>query len=185
MAKQDKPEKQHNLAGMFKALGDPMRLRVFLFLRARSGDTGADPTVTEVSRSVAGSKKIPSKVSRALKELRVAGLVTIERQGKSILCGVHRDAVAALAQCFGALPDLPASVPILPEEEVNVPAVKNGATAPTPRTGARRKTRVPKETNHALSQDPTDDLASAARPHRNHSEPADADPALELVVGAK
>ncbi len=180
MAKQDKPEK-HDLAGMFKALGDPMRLRVFLFLRSRSGEPGADPTVTEVSRSVAASKKIPSKVSRALKELRVAGLVTIERQGKNILCGVNREAVMALGACFGALPDLPMATP-----EAAADPSKNGAKAPAPRTGTRRKTRARKDADNDLAQDTLVPLSLPdGSDARNHGERAEEDPALELVAGAK
>ena len=145
-----KTEKQHNLVAMFKALGDPMRLRVFLYLRshisstALTGESGSlpeGPTVTEVSRNVAGSKKIPSKVSRALKELRVAGLVSLERQGKNILCGVNKDAMAALESCFGTVDDDDAARPMAagPNLALEVTPVEVGETATAPSVRAGRK----------------------------------------------
>ncbi len=92
---------------MFKALGDPTRLRIFEFLRDCCGpvaveDTGdvrpvAGPTVGEVCCRVTGAERITSSVSFHLKELRLAGLVTMERRGKNMICGVNRDAVARLA----------------------------------------------------------------------------------------
>lgn len=92
---------------MFKALGDPTRLRIFEFLRdcccpIAVEDTGdvrpvLGPTVGEVCCQVTGADKITSSVSFHLKELRLAGLITIERRGKNMICGVNRDAVARLA----------------------------------------------------------------------------------------
>ncbi len=92
---------------MFKALGDPTRLRIFQFLRTcccpvAVEETGAvrpieGPTVGEVCCSVTGEERITSTVSHHLKELRLAGLITMERRGKNMICGVNRDAVARLA----------------------------------------------------------------------------------------
>ena len=48
-----------------------------------------------------GADKITSSVSFHIKELRLAGLVTVERRGKNMICGVNRDAVAALAAYLG------------------------------------------------------------------------------------
>ena len=98
---------------MFKALGDPTRLRIFDFLRAQCclvavEDTGEvrpvkGPTVGEVCCHVMpGAQQINSTVSHHLKELRLAGLITIERRGKNMICGVNREAVAALAAYLGA-----------------------------------------------------------------------------------
>lgn len=94
-------------AAMFKALGDPTRLRIFEFLRAQCcpvavGEAGdvrpvLGPTVGEVCCQVLGADKITSSLSFHLKELRLAGLVTMERRGKHVICGVNRDAAAALA----------------------------------------------------------------------------------------
>ncbi len=94
-------------SAQFKALGDPTRLRIFGFLCAcccpvAVEDTGdvrpvQGPTVGEVCCQVLGTDKIPSSVSFHLKELRQAGLITMERRGKNMICGVNRAAVARLA----------------------------------------------------------------------------------------
>jgi len=83
-------------AAMFKALGDPTRLRIFEFLcscccpvtveetgEARTVD---GPTAGEVCCRVTGSEQITSTVSFHLKELRLAGLITMERRGKTMIC---------------------------------------------------------------------------------------------------
>ena len=99
-------------SAMFKALGDPTRLRIFEFLRAQCcpvavGEAGdvrpvLGPTVGEVCCQVLGADKIPSSLSFHLKELRLAGLVTMEKRGKHVICGVNRQAVAALADYLNA-----------------------------------------------------------------------------------
>ncbi len=92
---------------MFKALGEPTRLHIFEFLRSCCcpvvvEETGnvrpvSGPTVGEVCCHVTGAEQINSKISHHLKELRLAGLITVERRGKNMICGVNRDAVNALA----------------------------------------------------------------------------------------
>ena len=104
-----------DMAAMFKALGDPTRLRIFEFLCAcccpvaveETGDVRPvsalnvlGPTVGEVCCHVLGTDKIPSSVSFHLKELRQAGLITMERRGKNMICGVNREAIARLAAYF-------------------------------------------------------------------------------------
>ena len=96
---------------MFKALGDPTRLRIFEFLRAcccpvAVGDEGEvrpvdGPTVGEVCCQVTGMDRITSTVSFHLKELRNAGLITMEKRGKKMICGIDRDALRKLAAYFG------------------------------------------------------------------------------------
>lgn len=93
---------------MFKALGDPTRLRIFEFLRScccpvAVGDEGEvrpvqGPTVGEVCCSVLGTEKIPSSLSFHLKELRNARLITMERRGKHMICGIDRQSLASLAE---------------------------------------------------------------------------------------
>lgn len=102
---------QLDVAAMFKALGDPTRLHIFEFLRScccpvAVGDTGdvrpvMGPTVGEVCCHVTGAEQINSKISHHLKELRLAGLITVERRGKNMICGVNREAVATLAAYLG------------------------------------------------------------------------------------
>jgi len=94
-------------AAMFKALGDPTRLHIYNFLRCccrpvavdESGDVRPvdGPTVGEVCCHVTGAQQINSLISHHLKELRVAGLITVERRGKNMICGVNREAARALA----------------------------------------------------------------------------------------
>src|SRR5580700_441957 len=104
----DSPEsKRLDVAAMFKALGDPTRLHIFEFLRScccpvaveESGNVRPviGPTVGEVCCHVTGAEQINSKISHHLKELRLAGLISVERRGKNMICGVNREAVAALA----------------------------------------------------------------------------------------
>jgi ArsR family transcriptional regulator len=102
---------QEDLSAMFKALGDPTRLRIFEFLRGcccpvaveETGDVRPvlGPTVGEICCQVTGAEKITSSISFHLKELRLAGLITMERRGKNMICGVNRDAVAKLAAYLG------------------------------------------------------------------------------------
>jgi ArsR family transcriptional regulator, arsenate/arsenite/antimonite-responsive transcriptional repressor len=107
------------IAAMFKALGDPTRLRIFEFLRGcccpvALGDGGEvrpmeGPTVGEVCCSVTGADRINSTVSHHLKELRLAGLITVERRGKNMICGINPEAISLLAAYLSAgstvLPD--------------------------------------------------------------------------------
>ena len=95
---------------MFKALGDPTRLRIFEFLlgcccAVAVGEEGEvrpveGPTVGEVCCSVTGAEKITSTVSFHLKELRNAGLITMEKRGKNMICAIDREALAKLASYF-------------------------------------------------------------------------------------
>ncbi len=99
-----------DLPAMFKALGDPTRLRIFDFLCScccpvaveETGDVRpvSGPTVGEVCCQVLGTDKIPSSVSFHLKELRLAGLITMERRGKNMICGIRKETVVQLAAYF-------------------------------------------------------------------------------------
>lgn len=97
-------------AAAFKALGDPTRLRIFEFLRSCCCPVAVEengevrpvdgPTVGEVCCTVTGAEQITSTVSRHLRELKLAGLITIDRRGKNMVCGINQEAVAALATYF-------------------------------------------------------------------------------------
>lgn len=99
---------------MFRALGDPTRIKIFEFLRGRcgkvavgdSGDVHAveGPTVGEVCCYVTGIEKANSGISFHLKELRTAGLITMEKRGKYMICGVNRDAIDAMDAFLGEEP---------------------------------------------------------------------------------
>ena len=101
-----------DVATACKALGDPTRLQIFEFLRAQCCPVAVEetgevrpvlgPTVGEVCCHVTGAEQINSKISQHIKELRLAGLVTVERRGKNMICGVNREAIDALATYFAA-----------------------------------------------------------------------------------
>jgi DNA-binding transcriptional ArsR family regulator len=98
----------------FKALGDPTRLRIVLFLRAAAqtapvpfdkgvgeaapegtAESGAI-TVGAVALHLTGTDKVSSNISHHLKELRHAGLITMKRRGKNILCRIESPALEGL-----------------------------------------------------------------------------------------
>jgi ArsR family transcriptional regulator len=94
-----------DLAMMFKALGDPTRLRIFEFLRtcsesAEAKETGGvhtrGPTAGEVCCCITGLTRINSTISHHLKELELAGLICVERRGKNRVCRVNWEAVDVL-----------------------------------------------------------------------------------------
>lgn len=101
-------------AAMFKALGEPTRLRIFDFLRSCCGPVAVEetgdvrtvtgPTVGEVCCHITGAERINSTISEHLKELRLAGLITTERRGKNMICGVNRVALAALVEYLADSP---------------------------------------------------------------------------------
>ncbi len=101
-------------ANLFKALGEPTRLRIFEFLRScccpvaveESGDVRPvfGPTVGEVCCRITGANRINSTISEHLKELREAGLITIERRGRNMICGVNNEVVADLAVYLAQAP---------------------------------------------------------------------------------
>jgi ArsR family transcriptional regulator len=96
-----------DIAAMFKALGDPTRLEIFEFLRScccpvaveETGDVRpvTGPTVGEVCCRITGAMKINSKISQHISRLRLAGLITVERRGKNMICGINHKAVETLA----------------------------------------------------------------------------------------
>ena len=104
-------------ATMFKALGEPTRLHIFEFLSScccevALEDTGEvrpvdGPTVGEVCCHVTGADRINSTISEHLRELREAELITVERRGRNMVCGVNREAAAALCAYFAAAQNAP------------------------------------------------------------------------------
>lgn len=85
-----------------KVLGEPTRLRILECLRNCSEpccfDDGEAPgaTVGFICCTLFEGKSAASKVSFHLKELRQAGLVRMERQGRFVLCTIREDTVAEL-----------------------------------------------------------------------------------------
>lgn len=93
---------------MFKALGDPTRLAIFNALRCCAGancgvevdDEGqvrpaGSLSVGEVCCRIGGSN---STISHHLKELRLAGLIRMEKRGRWIYCTVNPEALDRIRQ---------------------------------------------------------------------------------------
>lgn len=91
---------------MFRALGDKTRVQIFDFLRQRccavAVEEGGEvhpiqgPSFGEVCCHITGKDRVTSTISFHLNELKDAGLITVERQGKFMVCDVNRDAMARL-----------------------------------------------------------------------------------------
>lgn len=104
------------LSRMYKALGDPTRLKILDFLRSRCcsvavGEEGEvrpvdGPSLGEVCCHVTGVEKINSTISFHIRELREAGLITVEKRGKFMICDVNRAALSRMADylCEGSAP---------------------------------------------------------------------------------
>ncbi len=92
------------LAEIFKALGNPHRLAVFLRLATccppgtRSfSDPQARRFVGQLGEEI---EVAPSTVSHHIKELRQSGLITVERKGKNIACWINDEALSRLTNLF-------------------------------------------------------------------------------------
>ena len=98
---------QFDLAWMFQALGDPMRLKIFEFIQDCSAEVAVDadgsirpvsraseagPVVGEVCCWVTGDVHPDSAISFHLKALRQAGLIYMERRGRHYICSIVPDA---------------------------------------------------------------------------------------------
>ena len=90
----------HRFAEIFKALATPNRLQIFLRLvsccppgTTCSTDMALRQCVSELGK---GLQIDPSTVSHHIKELRLAGLIRMERRGKNMLCWVDPETVLAV-----------------------------------------------------------------------------------------
>jgi len=84
------------MAEMFKALSNPHRLRIYVELASYCRDTilsSPEEKMLNCQREFADSLGLaPSTVSHHFKELRQAGLIHMEREGKNIRFWVDQDA---------------------------------------------------------------------------------------------
>jgi ArsR family transcriptional regulator len=97
------------LAAAFAALSNPQRLRMFIKLATscrtpRGAGKGERARFCCASELGEGLALAPSTVSHHLKELRQAGLVRVERNGRRIDCWVSRETLRLLASFFGSWP---------------------------------------------------------------------------------
>ena len=115
---------------LFKALGDPTRRRIFEFLCARCCPVAVDEagdvhqvrgaTVGDVCCHVTGSDKFSSTISFHIKELRLAGLISAEKDGKFMVCSVRREAIDAMTDYLASLRS--------PDSTICAPTDQNGNT---------------------------------------------------------
>jgi len=99
------------LTRSLKALADPTRLQIIGFLRdccctrAEVNDEGGviSPTAGEVCCHITGAEKVTSTISHHLHELEDAGLVTLERRGKTTVCRLRPEGLIETADAIRAL----------------------------------------------------------------------------------
>jgi ArsR family transcriptional regulator, arsenate/arsenite/antimonite-responsive transcriptional repressor len=84
------------LAAIFKALGDPTRLRIFQTLRCCDPEVEIDEAgccrpagCLSVGEVCCEFEHSMSTISHHLRELRLAGLVRAEKRGQHVYCGVE------------------------------------------------------------------------------------------------
>jgi ArsR family transcriptional regulator len=88
-------EAEH-MASMFKALADPVRLRLFSRLAAHQSGEACVCDIQNVGVS-------QPTVSHHLKKLREAGLITSERRGTWVYCRVAPGVLSAMARMLAPL----------------------------------------------------------------------------------
>ena len=113
---------------LFRALGDSTRRRIFEFLCERCCPVAVEETgevhqvrgatVGDVCCHITGSEKFSSTISFHIKELRLAGLISAEKDGKFMVCSVRREAVDAMTQYLASLPS--------PDPSLCSPSDENG-----------------------------------------------------------
>ena len=103
-----KQEEIVQFAEMFKALSNPHRLKIFLHLVGccppgnpadlpMSGEAQGCSCVGDLGRDLG---IVPSTVSHHIKELRRAGLIRVERRGRTVECSMEPEAGKALRAFF-------------------------------------------------------------------------------------
>ncbi|MET9220579.1 ArsR/SmtB family transcription factor [Streptomyces sp. NPDC088197] len=87
-------EEAERTAAMFKALGDPVRLRLFSLIASHDGGEACVCDISDVGVS-------QPTVSHHLKKLREAGLLTSERRGTWVYYKVAPSVVAGMGSLLG------------------------------------------------------------------------------------
>ena len=100
----NKNHKFERYAGIFKALSNPNRLKIFFGLATccKPGTIGIiEPGSTACVGDIGKDLDIvPSTVSHHIKELRQVGLIKTRRKGQNIECWVDPEIVAELKYFF-------------------------------------------------------------------------------------
>jgi ArsR family transcriptional regulator, arsenate/arsenite/antimonite-responsive transcriptional repressor len=95
-------EEAERAASMFKALGDPVRLRLFSQVASHAGGEACVCDISDVGVS-------QPTVSHHLKKLREAGLLTSERRGTWVYYRVAPSVMTSMARSFSPSGSAPAS----------------------------------------------------------------------------
>ncbi|MER5218803.1 ArsR/SmtB family transcription factor [Streptomyces flaveus] len=88
-------EEAERTAAMFKALGDPVRLRLFSLVASHEGGEACVCDISDVGVS-------QPTVSHHLKKLKEAGLLSSERRGTWVYYRVEPSVMAAMGQMLTA-----------------------------------------------------------------------------------
>ncbi|MFF2506538.1 ArsR/SmtB family transcription factor [Streptomyces sp. NPDC058067] len=90
-------EEAERTASMFKALGDPVRLRLFSLVASHEGGEACVCDISDVGVS-------QPTVSHHLKKLKEAGLLSSERRGTWVYYRVEPSVLAAMGRLLTAAP---------------------------------------------------------------------------------
>ncbi|CAN5704164.1 metalloregulator ArsR/SmtB family transcription factor [soil metagenome] len=104
MSKSPKALDVTRAAELFKVLGHPHRLAILMRLRDKCGPDSCgddDAVAASVGELSAGLKISASTVSHHLKELRQAGIITMQREGQFVQCCPNLNLVDQLQTFFG------------------------------------------------------------------------------------
>src|SRR5579871_4052708 len=103
------------MAGMFKALADPVRLRLFSRVAAHQSGEASVVDIQNIGVS-------QPTVSHHLKKLREAGLLISERRGTWVYCRVAPGVLPAMAQLLSPRTGAPAGDTNQANELAEIPA---------------------------------------------------------------
>ena len=93
-----------NMAMKFKALANPVRLTIFKEL-TQCCEVGSSCDIQRCVGDLATLVNIaPSTLSHHLKELNRAGLISMQRAGKNMMCSVDLKVLDVLSDYFKTLP---------------------------------------------------------------------------------
>ena len=97
---------------MFRALGDPTRLQIvgylmccpeFVVMDESGGRKEIGASIGDVCCRIEGTQKVTSRISHHVKELRIAGVIDVERRGRFMVCRINDDAARAIGEFAGSL----------------------------------------------------------------------------------